>query len=95
MDSFLKMDVFFVVTTIVVIILGVLVALILWLLFRIMGHVEHLSEQVDEEAEFIRTDIADMRREVRSGMRWSAVAAFGKKLYKRFGSEKRSTTSKR
>lgn len=84
MNDFLKMDIFFVVTTIVVIVIGVLVALILIRLYRIMGHLEHLSEQAEEEATLIRADLAEMRGNIKRGMRWGAATLFMRRLGKRF-----------
>jgi hypothetical protein len=84
MDEFLKMDIFFVVTTLVVVILGILVALILFRVYRIMTHIERISQQADEEAMLIRADIAQMRNDLKRGMRWGAFSAFMRKLGGRF-----------
>lgn len=67
MDEFLKMDVFFLVTTLVVIVLGFLSALILFRLWKILGHVEHISEHVAEESDLIREDITHLRNDIKSG----------------------------
>lgn len=88
MDAFLKMDVFFVVTTAVVIVIGVLIALILLRVWRVMGHIERISEQADEEAVLIRADLQEMRGSIKRGMRWGAVALFLRRLGKRFFGEK-------
>jgi hypothetical protein len=67
MDSFLKMDIFFVVTTIAVAVLGVLVAYVLVRVYRILGHLEHISEQAALESDRIREDIADLRADLHDG----------------------------
>jgi len=67
MDDFLKMDIFFVVTTVVVIVLAFLAAFVLWRLQRIMKNAEHISEQVSLESDSIREDLAGMRSDVRRG----------------------------
>ena len=84
MTEFLKMDIFFFVTTLVVIVLGILLVLILWSLYRTMKRIEHISQQADEETTLIRADIAQMRSDVRRGARWGAVAAFMRKTGTRF-----------
>ena len=67
MNEFLKMDIFFVVTTIVVILIGALTAYILWRLQRILKNIEHISEQVANESDIIRQDLADLRSNIKSG----------------------------
>ena len=65
MDPFLKMDIFFFVTTLVVIALGVILLLIGLRLWRILGHVERIMEIAEEETELIKEDIADLRSDIR------------------------------
>lgn len=67
MDEFLKMDIFFFVTTIAVIVLAVLIAFILWRLQRVMKNAEHISEQVSLESDAIREDLAGMRSDIKRG----------------------------
>ena len=65
MDPFLKMDIFFFVTTLVVIALGVILLLIGLRLWRILGHVERIMEIAEEETQLIKEDIADFRSDIR------------------------------
>jgi hypothetical protein len=67
MDEFLKMDIFFFVTTLVVIVLAVFAAFVLWRLERVLKNVEHISEQVAMESDTIRQDLAEMRSDIRRG----------------------------
>lgn len=67
MNDFLKMDIFFVVTTIVVIAIGGLVGYVLWRIARILKHIEHISEQVALEAEAVRGDLAEVRAGIKKG----------------------------
>jgi hypothetical protein len=67
MTEFLKMDVFFVVTTVAVVVLGIAGAFVLVRLYRILGHLEHISEQAALESDRIREDIAELRGDLRSG----------------------------
>lgn len=67
MNEFLKMDIFFFITTIAVgvfLIIGVIVFL---KVSRILGHIEHVSKQVSLESDSIRNDLVEVRRDIREG----------------------------
>ena len=66
MDEFLKMDIFFVVTTVAVVVITILLVLIVIRVLRILKNVEDISVMVEEEGEKIRQDIADVRENVRT-----------------------------
>ncbi|MDB5265688.1 MAG: hypothetical protein JWM39_401 [Parcubacteria group bacterium] len=84
MDPFLQMHIFFFVTTVVVVIFGVLscVALVyLVLLFRTLNR---FANTVHEETEEIRADLDDMRRKAkREGLRLGHLITFFGKTAKR------------
>ena len=61
MDPFLKMDIFFFVSTACVVVLTALVALMIFKLWKILGHIERIAEIAGKEAENIREDAAYMR----------------------------------
>lgn len=61
------MDIFFFVTTIVVIVIGILSAYVLWRIGRVLKYVEHISEQAALESDSIRQDLAEMRGDIRRG----------------------------
>ncbi len=65
MSDFAKMDVFFIVTTAVVVMLGIVVTLILFRVWRILGHVERISQELSEEAALLRGDVAEMRANIK------------------------------
>jgi hypothetical protein len=65
MDPFFKMDIFFFVTTLVVIALGLVMLLIGLSIWRILGHIEHIMEIAAKETELIKEDIDDLRADVR------------------------------
>lgn len=84
MDEFLKMDIFFFVTTIAVIVIAVFVAFVLWRLQRVLKNAEHISEQVALESDSVRQDIAAMRDDIRKGKgRIKSLFDFSGKLGKR------------
>lgn len=85
MDDFLQMDIFFFVTTFVVVVLGVLVALLLYKVFRILSHVEEISKQLSEESALIRADIAAARTSIRDeGFKLKHLSAFFRSTLGRF-----------
>lgn len=67
MDEFLKMDIFFFVTTVAVIVLAFFSAFVLWRLQRVLKNVEHISEQVALESDEVRKDLAEMRNDIKRG----------------------------
>ncbi len=88
MDSFLKMDIFFIVTTCAVVILTVLLGLVTWRIFRILEHVEHISEQAAREADALRVDLAELRGSIkREGFALAQIARFVKSLVVRTGAK--------
>ena len=80
MSEFAKMDIFFVVTTIAVIVVAVMLAIALYYIVRILRHVEHVSEIVSDEGDRMREDIAQMRSSIkREGFKISHLASFARK----------------
>ncbi len=67
MNDFAAMHVFFAVTTIAVIVVGVSLAYALWRLSRVLKQIEHISAQVAAESDEIRRDLADMRSDIHRG----------------------------
>jgi hypothetical protein len=67
MDEFLKMDIFFFVTTVMVVVLGVLAAYVFWRVTKILKYLEHIAEQAALETDNLREDIAEFRSDIRQG----------------------------
>ncbi|MFA6414866.1 MAG: hypothetical protein WC217_01925 [Candidatus Paceibacterota bacterium] len=67
MNEILKMDVFFFVTTIAVVLCGSLCVYALWQVSRVLAHIEHISGQVSLESDSIRADLAGVRADIRRG----------------------------
>jgi hypothetical protein len=88
MNEFLKMDIFFFVTTVVVLALGILIAIILWRVQRMLKNVEYISKQVAIESDNVRQDLAEMRSEIEQGKgRLKSLFGFFKKTSKRASKE--------
>ncbi len=84
MNEFLKMDIFFAITTIAVIVVAGISVFVLWKLARVLRNVEHISEQVSAETDAVRDDLVHMRGEVKRGKgRVAALLGFLKKTGKR------------
>lgn len=78
MDSLIKSDIFFFVTTIVVAGLGVLVAVVLVYLVRILSDVKKLSKKVRQEGESIVEDIEGLRENIKKNtIKLSDILSFG------------------
>lgn len=82
MNEFLKMDIFFFVTTITVSLLGALLIFILWRIARILEHIEYFFEQISLESDNVRADFAYVRANVRKGkgILQSLFSFFGKRV---------------
>ncbi len=80
MGDVLKMDIFFAVTTVVVLGVGFLLGMVLYRLWRILKNVEEISGHVAAESEHIRNDIASLRSDIKEGKGkfMSALSFFGK-----------------
>lgn len=87
MDSLLKSDIFFFITGAMVLISGILVALVLFYLVRIIKDIKQISATVQKETQNIAQDVQDVRSAVKEeGIK--AVAAF-------FTGKKKTTRSKK
>lgn len=85
MTDLIKMDIFFFVTTIVVLALGVLVGMILYRALRILGYVETISKNISDESVLVRADIADLRENIRlEGFKIKHLVVFFRNAAKRF-----------
>ncbi|MHB8860604.1 MAG: hypothetical protein ACYC48_02615 [Minisyncoccota bacterium] len=84
MNEFLKMDLFFFITTLAVVLLAFFGAVVLWRLSRILKNIDHISEQIALESDEVRHDLAGVRADIRRGKgRMKSVLDFLKKTGKR------------
>jgi len=82
MQDFLKMDIFFVVTTILVLSVGIVMFLIALRLWRILGHIERIAEIAERETELIKDDIAVLRADIRrEGFKLSSLFRLFKSMF--------------
>ena len=90
MSNFLKMDIFFVVATLAIVVLGVMLGIVLVRALRILKNVEHISENISEESDTIRKDFERLRTKAwEESLRLRAVGKFFKDMIGRFVPKKR------
>lgn len=89
MNDFLKMDIFFIVTTLAVVMLGTVVTLILFRVWRILGHVEDISRDISEESALLRNDVAQMRSRIKTeGFKFAHIMSLFSSRVARFWGKK-------
>ena len=91
MNDFTQMHVFFFVTTMVVVVIGVLTALILWRVWKMLGYMEQLSKDISEEGSLVRGDIAHMRNKMMmEGFKIGLLSNLLTKTAKRFTTKRKT-----
>lgn len=84
MSDFLKMDIFFVVSTVAIVLVATLALVALFYVIRILRTADKIGAEIADEASLIRADIRDARAGVRAeGFKWKHVSTFGRKLFTR------------
>lgn len=66
MDNFVKMDVFFFVATVAVVILALLLAVLIIYIIKISRDVKYISHKAKSEADLIAQDLSDLRENVKN-----------------------------
>ncbi len=84
MNTLIHADIFFFVTTIVVVIVGAAFTVALVYLAKILSDVKEITRQVKEETVLFRGDIADLRADIkREGFRVERLLMFFRTLFKK------------
>jgi hypothetical protein len=77
MDDFLKMDVFFAVTTVAVLVLSILGGIVFLRVLRILKTLERILEIAEKETERVRDDLEGLRAKAkRDGLKLRHVVSF-------------------
>jgi hypothetical protein len=84
MTQFAQMDVFFIVTTVVVAFVGILFAIVLYRIWRLLVQVEYFMQEIREETTLLRGDIAKVRTKLQHGLRLKRLFSFGKDAFTEF-----------
>lgn len=91
MNEFLKMDIFFIVATVAVVVVGAALCFVLVYLARFLKTLDRIANEIQEETEAIRQDLDYARQQVRmSGAKISALTSlFGKSAVRLLGGTKK------
>lgn len=81
MESIMKSEIFFFISSIAAVILTILIGVIAAYLIRILRNVDDISEKAKDEAELIKEDVADLRQNIREeGIKVKSFVKFFKNL---------------
>lgn len=84
MDSLIQADIFFFVTTIVTIVVGILIAVTLTYLVFVLRDLKHIAHTARTGADILADDVHDLRNELkRKGAKVKSIIDFSKKVYGR------------
>ncbi len=84
MNTLIHADVFFFVTTIAVVVVGIAFTVVLIYVAKILSDFKKITAQVHEETVLFREDLRDLRGEVRrEGFKLFRLAEFWKKIFQR------------
>ena len=93
MDTLVHADIFFFVTTIVVVIVGIAFTIALIYLSKVLSDVKEITKQVKEETILFREDIKGLRSDVKKeGFRLERFMMFVKNLFKKIGTRSKKET---
>ena len=77
METLLKTDIFFFITSVAVVAVTICVIYAMYHLIRILRNVDEISGDMREEGELIREDISDLRENVRAeGLKVKHISEF-------------------
>ena len=83
MDSLLKSDIFFFITSLVVIVIGVGLVIIVFYVINILRDVKDVSKTVKEETKGMAEDLSLLRTRVKTGNVILGISAFLRRLFAR------------
>jgi hypothetical protein len=84
MDTLIHADIFFFVTTVAVVIVGIALTIALVYLANVLSDIKEITKQVKEETILFREDIKDLRGDIKhEGFRAERFFIFIKNLFKK------------
>ena len=90
MNSLIQADIFFFVTTIVTIVVGILIAVALTYLVFMLRDLKHIAHTVRTGADILADDVNDLRGNIkRKGAKVKSMIDFSKKVYQRGNAKKK------
>ncbi len=84
MSEFAKMDIFFVITSSAVVLLGILFAVLIVYIIKISRDIKYISQKARGEADLISQDLSELRQNVKDkGAKLKFFASFFNNLSKK------------
>lgn len=84
MSDFAKMDIFFVITSSAVVLLGILFAVLIVYIIKISRDIKYISQKARGEADLISQDLSELRQNVKDkGAKLKFFASFFNNLSKK------------
>lgn len=81
MESIMKSEIFFFISSIAAVVLTILIGVIAAYLIRILRNVDDISEKAKDEVGLIKEDVADLRQNIREdGIKVKSFVSFFNKL---------------
>lgn len=93
MDTLIHADIFFFVTTIAVIVVGIALVVLIAYLVKVLRSVRKITDMIGDETVLLRRDIGDLRNEIRA--RGARVAGTVDWFERFFGGTKKSRSKKK
>lgn len=95
MDTLIHADIFFFVTTIVVVVIGIVITVALIYLVKIFSDIKAITREVKEETILFRQDLGNLRNDIqREGFRLERLWSFFRTMIPWKSSEKRRSRPK-
>jgi hypothetical protein len=95
MNTLIHADIFFFVTTIVVIIVGITLTIALMYLSKVLSDIKEITKQVKEETILFREDIGELRGDIKKeGFRVERFLMFIKNLFKKTNTRSKKEVKK-
>ena len=84
MDTLIKADVFFFITTVAIIVLSLLLAVLIIYIIKISKDIKYISNKAKNEADLIAEDLSDLRENVKEkGVKLKYLISFFNNLRKK------------
>ena len=81
METIMKSEIFFFISSIAAVILTILIGIIAAYLIRILRNVDDISNKAKDEVDLIKDDVADLRQNIREeGIKVKSFVSFFNKL---------------
>jgi hypothetical protein len=83
METFVKQDIFFFITSLAVVVLTILVAVLVIYLIRITRKVNYIADKAKTETDLLSQELTELRKNIRTGMKFKHFTSFFSNLTRR------------